>query len=50
MKNYISSEYLSEIEIGRVKPTNLPEPNMNDFKDYIAKIEPVYKKYKRIHT
>lgn len=46
MKNYISSEYLSEIDIGKLRPSSLPEPNIDDFKAYIAKIEPSFKKYK----
>jgi len=44
VKNYINSEYLNDFE-SPLQRSALPEPNLNEFKGYISKIENVYRKY-----
>ena len=43
VKSYFTSDYFTDFDLGGLRATTLPEPNINDFKEYFSKIAPVYK-------
>lgn len=46
VKSYFSSDFFSEFDL---KASTLPEPRIEDFKQYNEKIYPVYWKYAWMH-
>lgn len=50
VKSYFQTSNFADFDIGSLRNSSLPEPNINDFKAYFTKIEGVYKWYKKLHS